>query len=94
MGAQDRKGGTWLELPFWRQVKYYFLCILVGIIIGFILFAIGIYTPLYHVILSSTADFLIENWWVTPSTILIFSLIVYLGRPKKKKTTLEVKRQQ
>jgi hypothetical protein len=91
MGAQDR--GTWIELPFWRQMKYYLLCVLIGIIIGIIILAIGVYTPAYQIAGARALNFLIVNWWVTPSTILILSTIVY-ARYKmnhKKKTVLEVK---
>jgi len=94
MGAQDR--GTWIELPFWRQMKYYLLCVLVGIIIGVILFAVGIYTPIYQTIETRILDFLMVNWWVAPSTIGILSVIGYVNYKAnhKKKKVLEVKTKQ
>lgn len=89
MGAQDR--GTWIELPFWRQLKYYLICMLIGIIIGWISFAIGAYTDW----LQQLSMYVVNFHVAYPIILVVYagflSIIALDYRLRHKKKPMEVK---
>ena len=79
MGAQDERE-TWVELPFWRLIKYYACCITIGFFLGIFFVLSGL-----HLLVAA---FYIHHWWTIPSTLGVIAVIAYLARPKKKKRTV------
>ncbi len=76
MGAQDERE-TWVELPFWRLIKYYALCLATGFIFGASFILAGLHLPVIA--------FYMHHWWTIPSTLGVIAVIAYLARPKKNK---------
>jgi len=70
MGAQDERE-TWVELPFWRLIKYYVCCFTVGFLVGISFILTGLHYPVIA--------------FYMPSTLSVIAVIAYLARPKKKK---------
>jgi ABC-type amino acid transport system permease subunit len=89
MGAQDERQ-TWVELPFWRQIKYYILAWIAGIFTGFIFFAIGIYTDWY---IQLALTIFVVHFWIGPSLIGIICIVAYVNHRKPKKKGGDKKRQ-
>jgi membrane protein implicated in regulation of membrane protease activity len=106
MGANvdDKHAPGWYELPFWRLVAYVFYASLSSFFIGLLTATIGlsiVYPPLADLVIMSITTFLIDYWWVTPSTLAILSVIAYVKirsyrkeKKLKQKVFAEVKPKQ
>jgi hypothetical protein len=97
VGAQGDDKQSWVELPFWRLVKYY-VC---AFIVGGISFSIGtisilcIYFPPLIPFLSSVITMaLIAYWYLAVFFLSMLLLALYVNFKPKKKKVLEVNTKQ
>lgn len=93
MGAQDH-GGSWLELPFWRMVKYYGICLLFGFFLGIVTDKIWYWTSWWQSLAMYVADFHVTNWWLFLLYTGFASIVATVGYYDHKKRVKERKRKE